>query len=404
VRDALVQVLLPAILAWLCYRLILKKNAWYLEDDSEGVLSWLWLWFKRILFALFLSFSMLLTLLVPLGLFVFNLPQIVDLARRGLSPQDLHVASLSSPRLEPWPASIRDEVLATEDDLNHPEWQKVRALVRERLGEQRLGSDTWRAVIAWGRELAWRADPLRSVNDTQAARLALARLRGTDDLPERAAPVLRGLGGNRAISRLFFFHAFYPNEEVALVWFTTSPVYDRTAPLLAPLALLLAALLILRGFRTLTLSLLGFLLWLRRDPVFETLRTEAFSRWRFLATTLLLTLLGWISSQQSVEPFYVLFATHPENLIGAILWNVLVGGMLVESLGNVLAVLLIRLGVNPLRIVWDNVLIVLLSVLILWFFQNGWLTILSAVAIGTVQIVGQKLMARWRLRKGNARK
>jgi hypothetical protein len=276
--------------------------------------------------------------------------------------------------------------------------------VRERLGETCLGSDIWRAVIAWGRELHWRTDPLKGVSDAQAARLALARLRGTDRLGERAAPVLRGLGGNRAISRLFFFHAFYPNEEVALVWFTTSPVFDHRTPLLAPLALLLAALLILRGFRTLTLSLLGFFLWLRGHAVFEVLRAEAFSRWRFLGTTVLLTLLGWVSLQQSVEPFYVLFATHPENLLGAILWNVLVGGMLVESLGNVLSVLLIRLGINPLLIVWDNVLIVLFSAALLWFFQNGWLTILSAVAIGTVQIVGQKLMARWRWRRTGARK
>ena len=403
-RDALVQVVLPAFLAWLCYRLILKKNAWYLEDDSEGFLSWLWLWLKRILFALFLSVSMLLTLLLPLGLFVFILPQIVELARRGLSPQDLHVASLAYPLLDPWPETIRWEVLATQEDLNHAEWQKVRALVREQLGETRLRSDVWAAVIAWGRELHWRTDPLHGVSDAQAARLALARLRGTDGLRERAAPVLRGLGGPRAISRLFFFHAFYPNEEVALVWFTTSPIYDRHTPLLAPLGLLLAALLILRGFRTLTLTVLGFLLWLRGNPVFETLRAEAFSRWRFLATTLLLTALGWLSLQQSVEPFYVLFATHPENLLGAILWNVLLGGMLVESLGNVLSVLLIRLGINPLLIVWDNVLIVLLSVALLWFFQNGWLTILSAIAIGTVQIVGQKLMARWRWRKTGARK
>jgi hypothetical protein len=217
VRDSLFQVVLPAFLAWLCYRLIFKKNAWYLEDDSEGFLSWLWLWFKRTLFALFLSVSMLLTLLVPLGLFLFHLPQIVELARRGLSPQDLHVASLSQPLLDPWPGTIRDEVLAVQEDLNHPEWQKVRAVMRERLGETCLGSDIWRAVIAWGRELHWRTDPLKGVSDAQAARLALARLRGTDRLGERAAPVLRGLGGNRAISRLFFFHAFYPNEEVALV-------------------------------------------------------------------------------------------------------------------------------------------------------------------------------------------
>src|SRR6185437_12465382 len=197
-------------------------------------------------------------------------------------------------------------------------------------------------------------------------------------------------------------HVFYPNEDIAYLAFADGfrrrPMHSNI--MMAMVSLLMAALVIVlalfiqRGTRVLSVRLLGNLLGLERSTLFRQFEHEAFNPYRFLLGFAIIfpmtALFAWIA----IEPYYVLAYRQPWSYFTAVAWNVLIGVVLVETLGNVLSVVLIRCGRDPLRMVLDNLIVAALSVPLLLYFQNSWYAIVAGIALGILQSIAEKITVR----------
>jgi hypothetical protein len=302
------------------------------------------------------------------------------------------------------------------DDPDAPVWQEAKDYVAFRLGgETRFGRDVWQAMIDWGRQIEEdRGAADAAVADTRAVRAALARLIGADDLAPRIAefkklckdpPPARDKAADsvvdRYISGAMNLHIYYPNDDIAYLAMADGirrleprdKAMATAASLTACAGFLVFGLFIQRGMRLITVSGAGRCLDVSETPLFLTFEREAFDPRRWLCTFAIVfpatAVLAWVQ----IEPYYVLVYQQPWGYLAAVAWNVIMGGVLIESVGNILSVLLIRCGIDPLRTILDNVAVLLLSVPILLYFQNSWYSIAAGAALGLLPNLAQKARA-----------
>jgi hypothetical protein len=129
--------------------------------------------------------------------------------------------------------------------------------------------------------------------------------------------------------------------------------------------------------------------------LFIAFERESFNPWYFLACFAVVGAVSLALAWTFMDPYYVLTYRSGTSFFLAVVWNVLIGSVLIESLGNISSVVLIRLGHDPTRMIVDNILIALASVGILWYFQNSWFSITTALALGVLQGLLRKAMT-WR--------
>jgi hypothetical protein len=118
------------------------------------------------------------------------------------------------------------------------------------------------------------------------------------------------------------------------------------------------------------------------NPSFRRLEQAAFHPWLQVVSLLIVLPIGWLFARLFMDGFYVLYFRSDINLVLAVAYSVLIGGALCEAIQNVLAVLCIRLGLAPERMVVDNLVAGALGAAVLWFFQNSWYSIVSGLALG----------------------
>jgi hypothetical protein len=375
---------------------------------SQGGESWL----SR----LSMAGTYLLVIGVPAVMLVGFVPVLSEAKRLGLSPQDIDLARQY--------ADNRQELRALEmylrqmddalDEPSDPIWQKVKAHVVPLLGDgPRFNRDLWETLIDWGRQIEQeRGTAQGTVSETRSVRAALARLAGADDLSARIATFRQRCGETTAkptprdgsvldtyVRYAMTLHVFYPNDDIAYLAFADGfrrPTESNTMGIMVSLVLtawiLLVAVFIQRGMRLLSVRLLGTMLGLRAVALFRQFEHETFNPYRFLLIFVLVypitALLAWVF----IEPYYVLTYRQPWLYFTAVAWNVLMGGVLVETLGNALSVVLIWWGRDPLRMILDNLLVAAVSVPLLLYFQNSWFSIAAGMALGLLQSLGEKVM------------
>ena len=179
-------------------------------------------------------------------------------------------------------------------------------------------------------------------------------------------------------------HVWYPNDDIAYLYFSGKRIHDATADWFLSYAtflfgVLALALLIQRGMRLTTVTLFGRILGLRHNLLFQRYEEEAFSPWRFLLCGAVVLSISYVLAWHFIPPYCVVFRHTQTTYFAATVWNVLIGSVLVDSLGNLVALLLIRCGIDPARILWDNVGVAVGAVALLRFFQNSWFTIGTSV-------------------------
>lgn len=298
-----------------------------------------------------------------------------------------------------------------------------KAYLLERFGgESRFGRDRWTALCEWGREIVRDQGGSLDCSETEAVNAAIARLRGTDQKAQSTDLLVNHFKGASISARfqydmlaqsvyargvMWFLHIFYPNDDIGYLAFGWQDIWnidnrvargpdDEVIGLFVFGGIIFGfALLVQRGMRLLTIRVLGWCLRIQTEPTFRAYDREMFNLRRQLFGYAVVLPLSCALAIYALEPFYVLYFQSSDLLYAAVFWNALIGGILVESLENVVSLLVIRAGYDPHLIIWDNILVIGASIGLLLYFQNSWFSIASAVAIGLVGNLSHKI-STWR--------
>jgi hypothetical protein len=391
------HILLAALFFWLSYLILFKGGRDRTVERPR---------LFRVVYGLVGVAAYVVVLVLPALLLIGFVPGIREARRQGLTPPDLAFAAempMAGERFRDFP-EVLEKLRGAGDDLSDPRWQEAGRSVVAHIGDDRFGRNVWEAVVEWGRDIAQRRSG-GNVSDASAARAALARLAGADDLAERAAPALRRMGDVNFTVLAMLLHVWYPNEDIAYLYFSEKMIHDATADWLLSygtflFGLLALALLIQRGMRLTSVTLFGRILGLRQNLLFQHYEEEAFSPWRFLVCSAVVLSISYVLAWHFIPSYCVVFRHTQTTYFAATLWNVLIGSVLVDSLGNLVALVLIRCGIDPARVLWDNVGVAVGSVALLRFFQNSWFTIGTALALGLLQSLLLKAFAWWQRETG----
>jgi hypothetical protein len=296
--------------------------------------------------------------------------------------------------------------------------ERKKFLIERLGGERRFGRDVWKSLLDFGKDTY---DSQPSFNQFLPAGeraymlAAVSRMVGLDEAGRKMYELERPGASNEAYKILptgkdysvlfLLMHVFYPNDDLAYMQFGTGWGGEHSlfalgsgqfspALLVSGLVLVLWALLVQRSMRRVTITGFGRLLGLRGNPAFERLSKVAFNPWLQLLSLAVVIPLTWAFARMFMEDFYVLYFRSEINLILAVLYSALIGAALCEAIANILALLCIRFGLDPERVFVDNLIAAGLSIAVLLYFQNSWVSIGSGLALGLVTGVALKVIGR----------
>lgn len=362
------------------------------DEDHRG-----WRAFFRGCFNV-LTYGVLLVL--PGYLFFYFLPVLQAVQAAGVTAQDVTIYNQRSSA----ESTFRDYRLPP------PGPERKAFLLAHLPGAKLAGQDAWEAFVAWGRSLP--RDPAQPgdeklTDEDRAVQAALDRLTGKDEFTKKVAaleatfPEERFTGDIVTPRMMFesyafmamFLHVFYPNDDIAYLtfgrgWDTGKDgglgTYDPRTFATLILWFAVMGLIVQRGVRLTTVSLSGRLLLLGKDREFRSYERGAFNSWRQLLGMALVFTATWWLAERYLEPFYVFYLGNERALLAGVVWNVLMGGVLVEGLEHLCAILFLRCGLNPHKMIWDNLLSGVVAVAVLLYFQNNWFSIAASLAMGLV--------------------
>jgi hypothetical protein len=311
-------------------------------------------------------------------------------------------------------------------------------------GERKFGRDTWKAVQTMGRELARerrQSDPTFPADSERAALIAVTdHLSGLDERfarvqafdQTRSSPVMDSL---RKFSYPLYMavglSAIYlsPSDDLLKLhlskgWTPVEPPllglpdlaqvesaqnvdaltrgwFGQTFWVLVGSAVLLVlGCLVQRGMRLGTLVLPGWLLVLRRNPVYLDYRRSVEQPRGWLLTFGLVLLLTTLAEWIVVEPFYILWTPSFLLLVLCVFWSVVLGGVLVQGVANLACVILIRLGCDPQKLWLDVILPLVLGWPLLGLFGIPWHVIFFSLLIAALPQIFDRLRSRGGPRPG----
>jgi hypothetical protein len=280
----------------------------------------------------------------------------------------------------------------------------------ERLGDRRFHRDVWTALQDWGKEVYEKEPGLaEQLPPGERAYIiaAIDRMVGLDAAGRKVYELDRDnkvpLGKDYTVLFLLL-HVFYPNDDLTYMQFGTGWYGEHSlfataargfsaALLVASLFLVFWALLVQRSLRRLTIHYLGRALRLQGKPAYEHLEMS-FNPWLQLVALGVVIPIAWLFARLFMEDFYVLYFRSEIGLLLAVVYGALIGGALVEAIENLIALGCIRCGLDPERMIVDNVLAAGLSIGLLWFFQNSWFATASGLALGLFTSIALKLVLR----------
>lgn len=324
---------------------------------------------------------------LPLFFLLCLVPILNDAHQHGVSARDITVYEHKDRARHSFEAY--DEAIPIETQRGY--------LLTQLGGETKFGHSTWQSLLEWGREIHHADTGDESLDEDEAVKTALRRMKGDDATSVKAGVVYNRFDSEfplpgehisypRAI--MCVVHAFYPNDDIVYLaagydqaW---RPEQDHGFWIFATMFFWSTTLgiVVQWGMRWVTISLLGRVLGLPSNPLFEHYQRSMFSVWRqLLVFAIVFPVAFWLATRY-MEPFYVLYLQSEFVLFAAVLWNVIFGSALFEGLENVITLFIIKAGKNPYRILWDYALVILVWIPGMLYLQNRWFSILSALALG----------------------
>ncbi|OAI50767.1 hypothetical protein AYO44_17515 [Planctomycetaceae bacterium SCGC AG-212-F19] len=348
-----------------------------------------------------------IVLALPFYFVWFLIPILNEARERNVSAQDITLYELQQQ------AKVRfadySEQIAVENQKGY--------LIEQFGGETKFGRDVWQALIEWGREILEADGKGDNVSDEEAVRTAMKRILGTDEKVKQADMVFKHfqasfpLPGNKCYSRslMIVLHLLYPNDDIAYLavgfQFAWEPrpnkedLYVFWNIMFWAIAL---ALIIQRGMRLLTIRCLARFLGLHENPLFKEYEQSMFKPKRRLIELALVIPISWWLATMFINPFYVLYCPSKYIIYAGVSWNVLIAGVLAESLENIITLSMIQAGYVPHQIIWDNVLVVAIVIPLLLYTQDSWFTILPGIVVGLVGNVVYKVQRQGKAKADEA--
>ncbi|WP_162658042.1 hypothetical protein [Tuwongella immobilis] len=325
----------------------------------------------------------------------------------------------ASPPKDPWLI----DVVAVRFYLPNAEQRQIDETIwREMLGDpQRFGNDIWAMWLELGDEFRPAMNPrLQSLypNDSEFASFIAVRDRflGLDSVSNRVQEFETAqdqrreerrdwltISSNNVLTPMVMGSMFCPNDDVSILAFGRGfgkPLLLAEGGWIDYLALFslvfVGGVILQRILRKISTSLFGRMLWLGEKSLFREFERDVFHPWTNLFTMTIGLLASWWVSRTWMDPMIGVHCRSEIELMAAVVWSVLTGGLLVELIENGLVVLMIRLSFNPYRTILDNVAVILISIVVMQFFENSWIAIVSSLVIGLAGSWVHKLRAWFR--------
>lgn len=197
--------------------------------------------------------------------------------------------------------------------------------------------------------------------------------------------------------------AAYPSDDITFVWvgddrLHLTDTHSTRGQLWIVCGLLLVAN---RGLRVLFHLLGDWVLWLRHNKAYQHYRDgrgdpPAWVHWPVLGVVILLS---WLVAWSRLDWPLLPVAPSPEwLLLGSAIATVL-GGKLIAAIGRLLALLMLRCGINVEKVWYDEILGILLGVVVLHVFGNDWANICVYVLAEVLPAVAGHFYGRWKQRR-----
>ncbi len=253
-----------------------------------------------------------------------------------------------------------------------------------------------RQVLAWGadllRERRAEGDHCPPGGDETAAALCvLDRLGGADGHGERvrkAAEEDAGSAWDRFAVTTSIMMGVYPNDDVYLLMYGTNPCTKYVGVgCFVVLQLVLLFVLWLYVERLLGENILR----LGGNPLYEEYKRRR-EGWDWLGWLLRLgtPLLAYLITVANMSPAVNVLLTQNQLLIGVYI-TTWIGGRVLEVISNVVAMLLIRVGIDPDYSLLDEIVAFPLAWYVLSHFQNDYSSMLSFALAGLLPTLALRI-------------
>lgn len=300
---------------------------------------------------------------------------------------------------------VADHVLAASKE----------AFIRDFGGPKRFGRNIWLNFMAWSEHLAGQQPgPLKGQvalpkGERSTIIVGLDRLAGIDDYGKACRVFAESAdlhepngAGLLTYAGLLFG---YPNDDAIYVSLCTLELAHDSAyrpggaeTFAACLAIPVAAAMawwLQIGLNRASIDGLGQALGLAPEARFIAFRQHIEkSVLPNMRLTLVTVLLIWLFAPLTLDIVALLFLGNRAFLFVGVFWAAMLGGLFLSALTNIVSLVFIRMGYDPMRMVLDDVIIAVLGIAVLWYFDNSWLTIFGAVVIGMAPGVLYKLPVR----------
>lgn len=150
-------------------------------------------------------------------------------------------------------------------------------------------------------------------------------------------------------------------------------------------SILIVTFLVGRGARMLTVTVPGFFLGLKNNKTYQTLSKSMLSEEPYaIAALVLATFLGWMLFLVFPDSLAIVWTPGPFSVLAALLAAGVFSGFLWEGVKNLVAVIMIKMGKDPMELWLDDIVAFAVSVPIMLFFQNSFPSLMIGAAIGFI--------------------
>ena len=355
-------------------------------------------------------------------------------------------------RLEPSPPIHRPRVGVTPPESFYPEppnlewfkwwviyeqWCPVESMFRARLNEivkalkfppDKFGRNIDDAILIWGADVVEQERELEQLYPPSGKNTSLLaawdRLNGRH-IRATSTPVLEKLAQSNPWA-LVGFYVLFPNDDVTALAFgggwrmgerqlePVNPFPQPGMPGMPPppdfderfefmmipgiIGILILGATIGRGMRFITIGVFAAILGIGKDPAKQAYSLAMRRRVPRYAGLIVVIVFSFFVTQWTIQPFFALYIKSDLRLFLIIVWTTILGGVLIGALRNIVTMLFIRMGVDPVKTIWDDVAASVLGGMMLILFQNSLVSVVASVAVGILPGIVYKWISRQKSR------
>jgi len=153
-----------------------------------------------------------------------------------------------------------------------------------------------------------------------------------------------------------------------------------------------------RGMRFITIGVFAAILGIGKDPAKQAYSLAMRRRVPRYAGLIVVIVFSFFVTQWTIQPFFALYIKSDLRLFLIIVWTTILGGVLIGALRNIVTMLFIRMGVDPVKTIWDDVAASVLGGMMLILFQNSLVSVVASVAVGILPGIVYKWISRQKSR------